>query len=105
MRPATAAEATPCAVAARSGRNNAIVTSTPHDQTKRFIRTSSGMAEGNGIWADQTWRPPERSSIRQESHFHHAGPARWRSEEHTSELQSRLHLVCRLLLEKKKHTH
>src|SRR2546429_5711480 len=25
----------------------------------------------------------------------------WRSEEHTSELQSRLHLVCRLLLEKK----
>src|SRR5687768_17920035 len=30
----------------------------------------------------------------------HLGPAR--SEEHTSELQSRLHLVCRLLLEKKK---
>src|SRR5687768_17938916 len=34
-------------------------------------------------------------------------PAMWttasaRSEEHTSELQSRLHLVCRLLLEKKK---
>src|SRR2546422_7402630 len=31
--------------------------------------------------------------------------SRWcmvRSEEHTSELQSRLHLVCRLLLEKKK---
>src|SRR2546429_3576138 len=30
-----------------------------------------------------------------------------RSEEHTSELQSRLHLVCRLLLEKKNtsHTH
>src|SRR2546422_4372971 len=27
-----------------------------------------------------------------------------RSEEHTSELQSRLHLVCRLLLEKKKHS-
>src|SRR2546422_7785352 len=29
-------------------------------------------------------------------------PAHRRSEEHTSELQSRLHLVCRLLLEKKK---
>src|SRR2546429_9881821 len=28
-----------------------------------------------------------------------------RSEEHTSELQSRLHLVCRLLLEKKKNNH
>src|SRR2546422_6994493 len=30
------------------------------------------------------------------------GVPRARSEEHTSELQSRLHLVCRLLLEKKK---
>src|SRR5687768_17788279 len=30
--------------------------------------------------------------------------AQLRSEEHTSELQSRLHLVCRLLLEKKKKT-
>src|SRR6266508_5813659 len=29
----------------------------------------------------------------------------WRSEEHTSELQSRGHLVCRLLLEKKKKIH
>src|SRR5687768_17642196 len=29
-------------------------------------------------------------------------PTTIRSEEHTSELQSRLHLVCRLLLEKKK---
>src|SRR5258708_14912950 len=28
----------------------------------------------------------------------------WRSEEHTSELQSPDHLVCRLLLEKKKNT-
>src|SRR5260370_4626569 len=28
----------------------------------------------------------------------------WRSEEHTSELQSHLNLVCRLLLEKKKNT-
>src|SRR3712207_8438574 len=36
-----------------------------------------------------------------------ACPVRWcqvlRSEEHTSELQSRQYLVCRLLLEKKKH--
>src|SRR2546422_7936491 len=31
-----------------------------------------------------------------------ARPQKRRSEEHTSELQSRLHLVCRLLLEKKK---
>src|SRR5882762_224795 len=33
--------------------------------------------------------------------FHRVG-ARLRSEEHTSELQSHLNLVCRLLLEKKK---
>src|SRR5687768_18074186 len=32
----------------------------------------------------------------------HRSTATSRSEEHTSELQSRLHLVCRLLLEKKK---
>src|SRR5256885_12892468 len=35
----------------------------------------------------------------------HATPTlRWRSEEHTSELQSPCNLVCRLLLEKKKAT-
>src|SRR5690348_18090111 len=32
------------------------------------------------------------------------GDSRRRSEEHTSELQSPVHLVCRLLLEKKKKT-
>src|SRR2546422_4293999 len=40
---------------------------------------------------------PERTPRDQQGH-----PAA-RSEEHTSELQSRLHLVCRLLLEKKKN--
>src|SRR5207253_9066165 len=39
-------------------------------------------------------RPPRRPAP--------AAVAGWRSEEHTSELQSRGHLVCRLLLEKKK---
>src|SRR5690625_6287658 len=34
--------------------------------------------------------------------FDAPGGVGWRSEEHTSELQSRGHLVCRLLLEKKK---
>src|SRR2546427_7121139 len=34
----------------------------------------------------------------------HLGIAELRSEEHTSELQSQSNLVCRLLLEKKKHT-
>src|SRR5207247_9222653 len=35
----------------------------------------------------------------------HAPPVRPRSEEHTSELQSRVDLVCRLLLEKKNLDH
>src|SRR2546429_5923483 len=48
-----------------------------------------------------------RVAPRQRRGGHGGQPRRWRgatrgrSEEHTSELQSRLHLVCRLLLEKK----
>src|SRR2546429_3136708 len=46
-------------------------------------------------------------SWRAARHAPSAGPRRRaaRSEEHTSELQSRLHLVCRLLLEKKNTYH
>src|SRR3712207_7471558 len=40
----------------------------------------------------------------QESYSLYFGDAAWRSEEHTSELQSRQYLVCRLLLEKKKQS-
>src|SRR2546422_6420124 len=40
----------------------------------------------------------------QRQHLGLAARQRGRSEEHTSELQSRLHLVCRLLLEKKKNS-
>src|SRR2546422_4755712 len=40
-------------------------------------------------------------AVRQEHDNHQQRAAEHRSEEHTSELQSRLHLVCRLLLEKK----
>src|SRR2546422_8119011 len=49
-----------------------------------------------GLWVDFTaeYREPERTGL---------GSEPIRSEEHTSELQSRLHLVCRLLLEKKKN--
>src|SRR2546422_5717859 len=45
-----------------------------------------------------------RSDAFAATHFDHflGGNKNVRSEEHTSELQSRLHLVCRLLLEKKK---
>src|SRR5687768_18107707 len=43
-----------------------------------------------------------RSLPRAAAQRRHDRPRIGRSEEHTSELQSRLHLVCRLLLEKKK---
>src|SRR2546422_8332460 len=42
-----------------------------------------------------------RHRVPAQQHGSGSAPAA-RSEEHTSELQSRLHLVCRLLLEKKK---
>src|SRR5699024_12605983 len=45
--------------------------------------------------------PQQPSAATQPPSQHHATPT-GRSEEHTSELQSRFDLVCRLLLEKKK---
>src|SRR5687768_18002965 len=51
---------------------------------------SSDCSQPNGLPDDEwAWRDAEKIGVR--------------SEEHTSELQSRLHLVCRLLLEKKKN--
>src|SRR5258708_22747467 len=44
--------------------------------------------------SDTGWPAPKRTSAGRSA-------AAWRSEEHTSELQSPDHLVCRLLLEKK----
>src|SRR5689334_24636154 len=52
-------------------------------------------------------RPPLRPSRRQARPARHGDGVHARlrrSEEHTSELQSQFHLVCRLLLEKKKYT-
>src|SRR5256884_4980358 len=50
---------------------------------------------------EQQRRRERRKDRRREQDVPHRAVSR-RSEEHTSELQSRLHLVCRLLLEKKK---
>src|SRR5690554_7516338 len=52
-------------------------------------RHSGTFDPGRGVSSNKTPRYPARP------------PAGRRSEEHTSELQSRPHLVCRLLLEKK----
>src|SRR5258708_23222999 len=56
----------------------------------------------------QTWRkalpnsPYHSRHERTQKSYVGRSHGRWRSEEHTSELQSPDHLVCRLLLEKKK---
>src|SRR5205809_2384883 len=44
---------------------------------------------------------PNGTTLMRRSSPSHVASSRRESEEHTSELQSRLHLVCRLLLEKK----
>src|SRR2546429_7405068 len=56
-----------------------------------------------GKWRRTSIRHSRRSSPRGRSWRHTRRRSSRRSEEHTSELQSRLHLVCRLLLEKKKN--
>src|SRR2546422_4475299 len=48
------------------------------------------------------WKDRDRSVLETDERWWDRVVAINRSEEHTSELQSRLHLVCRLLLEKKK---
>src|SRR2546422_2594920 len=62
---------------------------------------------GNRAWIengnDPLQEPCAADAAREDGNLH-AGTSSSRSEEHTSELQSRLHLVCRLLLEKKKNT-
>src|SRR5687768_18152786 len=67
--------------------------------------TGSGCGVAAGAWAaggpcsSEQGSPPWRRRVRRARTARSSVP---RSEEHTSELQSRLHLVCRLLLEKKK---
>src|SRR5439155_10927634 len=69
----------------------------PHDRREEAARISFAGLRNEAGGRDRACRPPP-------------GTCRWadprllgrcRSEEHTSELQSRGHLVCRLLLEKK----
>src|SRR5207249_11949572 len=46
-----------------------------------------------------TWPTPSATAASEFATAHSASLCTWRSEEHTSELQSRFDLVCRLLLE------
>src|SRR2546422_7428626 len=61
---------------------------------------SSADEQGGGADRRRSAQHQAECRARDGHGIHALGPVR--SEEHTSELQSRLHLVCRLLLEKKK---
>src|SRR3712207_8868017 len=63
----------------------------PTDVSETYRRHSQEAHQGEGNRKQETRAPVQRSSMELD-----------RSEEHTSELQSRQYLVCRLLLEKKK---
>src|SRR6266849_9258796 len=72
-----------------------------HDSRRAVLRTRSRQHAGDerrGARSAQPWQDDPLL------HAHHGAgrEAVRRSEEHTSELQSRVDLVCRLLLEKKK---
>src|SRR5262245_65375078 len=64
-----------------------------------FPYTTLFRSDAHGIARVALERHEQQES---EQHAHRAAPLVLRSEEHTSELQSLRHLVCRLLLEKKK---
>src|SRR2546422_4705831 len=70
-------------------RSRAGTRARPHAAPRRAHARRGAPADGAGV--------PQGEPRR-----HGHGGEGVRSEEHTSELQSRLHLVCRLLLEKKK---
>src|SRR3712207_8051458 len=83
-----------------------IYTLSLHDALPIFIEGRSGEPAKDNA-RSQTWRLIAHSDRRSKDAVLGVGPnaARnkvARSEEHTSELQSRQYLVCRLLLEKKK---
>src|SRR3712207_7824253 len=66
-----------------------------------LFRSWLSLDKGNYLWPLYQTGTSDRSSSRPDRRADRARVAR--SEEHTSELQSRQYLVCRLLLEKKKN--
>src|SRR2546422_4418256 len=76
-------------------RHHALCATPPGARSSAPCRDTSGRAGPPGLGR----AAPPRSRARARPRW--CGGPTPRSEEHTSELQSRLHLVCRLLLEKK----
>src|SRR3712207_7041005 len=78
--------------------------STLFPYTTLFRSLAGGSPERNRLSPGEGSRPmalTRSRSSRTRSRGHADAATRYRSEEHTSELQSRQYLVCRLLLEKK----
>src|SRR3712207_8312867 len=77
----------------------------PYPTLFQSCSSSTTISPSSSIGANTAERGPTHtraSPLRSRRHSSYRSP---RSEEHTSELQSRQYLVCRLLLEKKKKTH
>src|SRR3989449_3956322 len=70
------------------------------EEVKTFADQVTADVHGNSLAA---LNPKGTPRLMLAGHIDEIGLQITRSEEHTSELQSRLHLVCRLLLEKKKN--
>src|SRR5690606_41896838 len=68
-----------------------------HGYAFRVTETDGGPIPTAGQWPETTVLVPTGATRTVE--FEADAPGDWRSEEHTSELQSRENLVCRLLLE------
>src|SRR2546422_7969717 len=79
------------------------------ESNPRATRLTARRSNGSALHTlDHQFSKSRAQKVRAQTPILPGGPTRVkgaRSEEHTSELQSRLHLVCRLLLEKKKNEH
>src|SRR5690348_17470739 len=73
----------------------------PYTSLFRSSRPRAGRGDRLGARRGDAQDVPRRRALLADRD-RSGGPRRRRSEEHTSELQSPVHLVCRLLLEKKK---
>src|SRR5689334_23531166 len=71
-------------------------------QREFFLKTLGHAASVKTVFF-QIRQDSTRAGQQRDAGFRQCGPIGRRSEEHTSELQSQFHLVCRLLLEKKKN--
>src|SRR5687768_17943988 len=74
----------------------------PSEVADECAEVAKAVAAMFPLFDDEAWAAPAPGGY--DGTLGDGVEALWRSEEHTSELQSRLHLVCRLLLEKKNNT-